>query len=501
MSKRRAIPQKLSSPDMDLEPQLKEIAVNPGRVCVIGGGPAGLCTLYALKNIANIEIVCYEKQKQFGGMWIYNEKTGLDDRGEVIPSCMYEGLWTNSPKECLEFAQFTFDDAFGTALPSYITREVILRYLHLFAEKFDLNKYGAFDTIVNNVTFSKETKKFTVETRNCTTKEISKSEYDDCIVCTGHFSYPNVPKFEGMETFPGKVMHASEMRNLEVFRNQRVLSIGSSYSAESVVQEAYKYGAKYITNSWRSHSIGFPWPDDKINERRLVEKVEGSKVHFSDGYSRDFDIIFLATGYKHEFPFLEEKLQLKTENLLYCDNLYKGVLFLNNPKLAYIGAQNLVNSFTLFMQEALWYAAMLKGKIKIPDNVKEMQEHTNTYLEEQKTLATVEDLVRFQQKHVEEIGNEAGAPGVDVCEKFLKWDGHRHGKIMEHRNECFASIYGNKTMAVKPAKPWMDCTHTAEYLGKELCEKMKLNEWIESVGGTKYDWNLVSLQEKSILTE
>ena len=42
---------------------------------------------------------------------------------------MYQGLWSNGPKECLEFPDYTFDEHFGKAIPSYPPREAIYDYL------------------------------------------------------------------------------------------------------------------------------------------------------------------------------------------------------------------------------------------------------------------------------------------------------------------------------------------------------------------------------------
>ena len=42
---------------------------------------------------------------------------------------MYQGLWTNAPKECYEFPDYTFEDHFGKPIPSYPPREVFYDYL------------------------------------------------------------------------------------------------------------------------------------------------------------------------------------------------------------------------------------------------------------------------------------------------------------------------------------------------------------------------------------
>ena len=47
------------------------------------------------------EVVCFEKQNDIGGQWIYNWRTGLDQYGEQVHSSMYRQLIINQPKELL----------------------------------------------------------------------------------------------------------------------------------------------------------------------------------------------------------------------------------------------------------------------------------------------------------------------------------------------------------------------------------------------------------------
>lgn len=63
------------------------------RICVIGGGAAGLCALRNFAaNLNHFELVAYEKTYKIGGTWVYNEKTGLDSNGLKIHSSMYRDL-------------------------------------------------------------------------------------------------------------------------------------------------------------------------------------------------------------------------------------------------------------------------------------------------------------------------------------------------------------------------------------------------------------------------
>ena len=108
-----------------------------------------------------------------------------------------------------------------------------------------------------------------------TTKDTETTElFDYVICCTGHFSTPNVPEFPGMETFQGRIMHAHDFRSAETFKDQRVLVIGTSYSAEDIASQCYKYGVKSVHCSWRTAPMGFHWPKN-FTTVPLLTKVRG----------------------------------------------------------------------------------------------------------------------------------------------------------------------------------------------------------------------------------
>jgi len=104
------------------------------RVAVIGAGPCGLSQMHAFQTAAQKgdkipEIVCYEKQDNWGGEWNYTWRTGLDEYGEAVHGSMYHNLWTNSPKENLELPDYTFEEHFGKAIASFPTRPVMFDYI------------------------------------------------------------------------------------------------------------------------------------------------------------------------------------------------------------------------------------------------------------------------------------------------------------------------------------------------------------------------------------
>ena len=195
-------------------------------------------------------------------------------------------------------------------------------------------------------------------------------EFDNVVVASGHFSVPNVPYFEGFETFQGRVLHSHDFRDATEFKGKDVLVVGRSYSAEDIGSQCYKYGAKSITVSYRSAPMAFNFPEG-WEQKPLLQKVVGKTAHFKDGSTKEIDAIILCTGYLHSFPFLTDDLKLKTNNRMWPLGIYKGVVWEKNPALFYIGMQDQFYTFNMFDAQA-WYARdVILGRIKLP-SAKEM---------------------------------------------------------------------------------------------------------------------------------
>ena len=67
------------------------------KVCVIGAGPSGMAVLCWFSRLSREgteipEIVCYEKQEDWGGLWNYSWRTGTDNFGETVHNSMYRSV-------------------------------------------------------------------------------------------------------------------------------------------------------------------------------------------------------------------------------------------------------------------------------------------------------------------------------------------------------------------------------------------------------------------------
>jgi len=293
-----------------------------GRVAIIGAGPCGLGALRAYQTAADAgvdvpEVVCYEKQDDWGGLWNYTWRTGTDEHGEPVHGSMYRYLWSNGPKECLEFADYSFVEHFGQPIPSFPPRAVLADYILGRAKEAGVRKHIRFSTPVKQVSWDDSSQQFAVTARNHAEDRLETEMYDWVIVANGHFSVPNIPTFDGIESFSGRVMHGHDFRDAREFAGKNVLIVGGSYSAEDISLQCHKYGASSVTISYRSGAMGFSWPDT-MKEVPLISSIDNSTIHFSDGTSGEFDAIVMCTGYLHSFPFLADELRLVTGNRLYC---------------------------------------------------------------------------------------------------------------------------------------------------------------------------------------
>ena len=444
------------------------------RVAVIGAGPSGLAQLRSFQSAAEKgadipEVVCFERQDDWGGIWNYTWRTGTDEHGEPVHCSMYRYLWSNGPKECLEFADYTFEEHFGRPIGSYPPRAVLWDYIKGRVVKAGVRDWIRFRTPVRWVEYNEDKGNFSVTVQNLVEDHSYTEEFDHVIVASGHFSTPNVPTFEGLETFNGRVMHAHDFRDALEFKDKNLLLIGTSYSAEDIGSQCYKYGAKSITCSHRTGPMGFHWPDN-FEEVPLLTKVDKNTCTFKDGSSKQIDAIIMCTGYLHHFPFLPDELRLQTGNRMWPLDLYKGVFWEANPKLMYLGMQDQFYTFNMFDAQA-WYARdYVLGRISLPSK-EEMSKHSMAWREREETLEDDEQMIWFQGDYVQELIDETDYPSFDVEEvnqTFMEWEHHKHDDIMGFRNNAYRSLM---TGNMQPAHhtPWLEAMDDSmeSYLGEK----------------------------------
>jgi len=413
------------------------------KVALIGTGPCGLSFLRSLyqakKKGEDIpEVVAFDKQSDWGGLWNYSWRTGSDEFGDPIPNSMYRYLWSNGPKECLEFADYSFDEHFNKPIPSFPPREVLKDYIIGRAEKSELKKNVKFNTTVTNVTSNGNG--FSISYKDKVEDKISVENFDNVVVATGHFSVPYIPEYEGMSSFPGRIMHSHDFRDAEEFRNKKVVVLGSSYSAEDVALQCHKYGAESVTIGYRNNPMGFHWPEG-MKEVHYMDRIEGNKAIFKDGTIQEMDALILCTGYLHHFPFLSEELKLKTHNRLYPPKLYKGVAWQDNPNLFYLGMQDQFHTFNMFDAQAWYVRDIIMNKISLPSN-DEMEKDINNWVSKEEALEDAHQMIDFQTDYCVDLCSSIDYPKIDfelIRKNFYEWEDHKEENILTYRDKSFPS--------------------------------------------------------------
>ncbi|WP_182358920.1 flavin-containing monooxygenase [Tomitella gaofuii] len=431
------------------------------RIAILGAGPSGLAQLRAFESARRAgrpipEIVCYEKQSDLGGMWNYTWRTGLDEHGEPVHGSMYRYLWSNGPKECLEFADYSFEEHFGRPIPSYPPRAVLRDYIMGRLERSDARKYIKFNHAVRWVEYAEDTGRFTVTVMNHDDHRLESEEFDYVVTATGHFSTPNVPHFPGVESFPGRVLHAHDFRDAVEFEGKRVLLIGSSYSAEDIGSQCYKYGAARVLISYRSAPTGYDWPE-RFDEVPLLQRLDGKTAHFADGTSEDVDAVVMCTGYQHHFHFLPDELALRTKNRLYPRGMYKGVVSLANPKLLFLGMQDQYFTFNMFDAQAWFAREVIAGTVALPDAEAQAAD-VDAWFERECALDGHEQEIDFQAAYIRDLLSFTDYPEFHVERQgqlFKQWHDDKQADIMGYRNRSYRSTLTG-TLAPALHEPWLD---------------------------------------------
>lgn len=374
------------------------------KVAVIGCGPCGILALSAFAEAEKRgekipEVVGFDKQNSISGLWNYTWRTGLTEHGDQLPNSMYRHLWSNGPKECLELPDYTFDDHFKKPIPSFPPRAVLQDYVLGKAKKSGIEKFVLLNTVVRNV--EEKGEQFLVTYECLKTKRTFYKMFDYVIVATGHYTVPHFPSYPGIETFNGRVMHAHDFRMSEEFKDQTIVLVGSSYSAEDISLQCYKYGSKKCIVSYRNKPMGYKWPEG-IVEKGAIDRVEGDMFVFKDGSTERADAVIFCTGYLHYFPFLTENLRLYATNIMYPNHLYKGVVFEKNSRCLYLGMSDQYYTFTMFDTQGLWARDYIMGKI--PQASAAAQEtHMKQWYDRGQALKNPTEEIIFQRDYVQDL--------------------------------------------------------------------------------------------------
>ena len=119
-----------------------------------------------------------------------------------------------------------------------------------------------------------------------------------------------------------------------------------------------------------------------------VASFDGPEVVLANGEGiRDVDVVLFCTGYGYRFAFLGAGLVSVGDN--WVKNLYRQVVAVEHPTLAFIGLPFRIVPFPVFQRQARWFARSLAGDFPLPSAAERRRVHR-------------EEIARLRAAHVAE---------------------------------------------------------------------------------------------------
>ena len=384
------------------------------RVAVIGAGAAGLC---AAKNLLarGVEVVVYEIGTCIGGLWVYNNDSGL------APA--YKSLHLNSETKVTEYKDFPFPPG----SPLYPDHAGVRRYLEAYAEHFGVKPHIRFKSKVVDVSPHGDGWRVQLDDRNASHTD-KYADYDAVVVASGHQGSPSHPAWKN--DFTGEYLHSHTYRLPEPFRDKRVLVVGMGNSAVDIasdicvvtqsttivarspvlVMPRMLFGVPTSRVLGRIERAWMPWPLkrtvrellvrivhgrmeqwgfttpktrthptshpslmshfvwNRITAKPGIESVQGQTVRFVDGSSATYDTVIAGTGYDVSLPFLAPALRPLDGHR---PQLFLRVVHPQQRGLYFAGLFNVAGGGNIRMMDdqAEWITDLVCGDLSLPNGV------------------------------------------------------------------------------------------------------------------------------------
>lgn len=384
------------------------------KVCIIGAGSSGLtaCQVLAARGVP---FDCFEKGSEIGGNWRYENDNGT--------SSAYRSLHINSARKLMSYRAFPMPDDY----PDYPSHWQVAKYFDDYAERFGLRERIAFNTEVLSAEPVDGEWEVAVEgpdgRRTERYRAVLVANGHHWQPRWPEPAFPGADDYEGEQMH----VHHYREPDVLVGKRVLVLGIGnsavdvaveSSRIAEKTflamrrgawvlpkflggkpIDEAAPPVASYLpiavqrfffnrmlkTAVGQMTDYGLPEPDHRLLEAHPTVSSEllprighgdiavkpnidrfagGRTVRFADGSEEQVDLVVYCTGYRIEFPFLDQRVFAAVDNRM---PLYKRVASVESPGLYFVGfIQPLGPIMPLAEAQAEWVADLLAGDAALP---------------------------------------------------------------------------------------------------------------------------------------
>ncbi len=204
---------------------------------IVGAGFSGIYMLKQCRKLG-LSALVVEAGGDVGGTWYWNRYPGA--------RCDVESMTYS----------YSFSDElqnYWTWKERYAQQTEILDYIGHVVERFDLRRDMRFETRVTDAVFDDATNRWQIETES---GDNISAKY--CVMAIGCLSTPNLPDFEGLESFEGDTYHTGRWPHEEVnFYGKQVGIVGTGSSAiQSIPMIAAE--ANHLTVFQRTANFSVP---------------------------------------------------------------------------------------------------------------------------------------------------------------------------------------------------------------------------------------------------
>ena len=237
-------------------------------VVIIGGGQGGIALGARLRQL-QVPTIIIEKNAKAGDSW----------RKRYKSLCLHDPVW---------YDHLPYID-FPKNWPVFAPKDKIGDWLEMYTKVMELNYWSS--TSAKSARYNEATRDWTVVVEREGKEVVLRPR--QLVFATGMSGKANIPKFKGMETFPGEQHHSSQHPGPDGYKGKRVAVVGSNNSAHDICAALCENGVdvtmiqRSTTHIVRSDSLMEHGLGDLYSERAVQAGTSTGKA----------DLIFASVPY------------------------------------------------------------------------------------------------------------------------------------------------------------------------------------------------------------
>jgi cation diffusion facilitator CzcD-associated flavoprotein CzcO len=250
------------------------------RFIVIGAGMSGILSVIRLREAGYRDITVYEKADRLGGTWRENTYPGI---ACDVPAHLYTYSFEPNPGWSHRFAP----------------GDEIQAYFEDVAEKY---------AVLECIRFGEEVERceFVDQRWQVVTKSGTHDVADVVIAATGVLHHPNVPEFQGIESFGGACFHSARWDHAVALEGKRIGVVGTGSTAVQIVSDLVdKVGRISMFQRTPQWVLKQENPAYEDEEKRTFREHPEVLSEMHDSMSETFSTMFASAVIDAESPEME----------------------------------------------------------------------------------------------------------------------------------------------------------------------------------------------------